>query len=108
MTDFIGSDKGIELMYLDSEMVAKVIKYFVEKDKPILPIHDSFIVREEDKEYLQAAMSNSMDIVIDDWVSFAVDEADENDTEYDLSYTDLRWKAWSDRHPNSYYPSIVE
>ena len=49
MTEFIGSDKGIELMYLDSEMVA-VIKYFVEKDKPILPIHDS-LQREEDKEY---------------------------------------------------------
>ena len=108
MTEFIGSDKGIELMYLDSEMVAKVIKYFVEKDKPILPIHDSFIVREEDKLNLQAAMSNAMDIVIDDWVSFAVDEADENNKQYDLSHTDLRWKSWSDRHPNAYYPSVVE
>ena len=47
-----------------------------------------------------------MDIVIDDWVSFAVDEADENETVYDLSLNEV--ESQSDRHPNSYYPSIVE
>ena len=30
---------------------------------------------------------------------------DENNKKYDLSHSDLRWKSWSDRHPNAYYPS---
>ena len=46
MTNLLGSDKGMELMYIDSQIATETINYFVKQNKPILPIHDSFIVKE--------------------------------------------------------------
>ena len=116
MRQAIGSDKGISLMYTDSQIVAEVIKSFVAEDIAILPIHDSFIVREEDDEFLRQEMYNACTKVVGTTLNF--------DMEYDQNFLndgtiiqspikpnspyDLRWKSWSDRHPRSYYPDLVD
>ena len=41
LEDDMCTDKGIDLMYTDSQITAAVIRRFVELDKPILPVHDS-------------------------------------------------------------------
>ena len=41
----ICTDKGIELMYIDSQITELIIQNFLNKDKPILSVHDSYIVQ---------------------------------------------------------------
>lgn len=55
----ICSDQGIRLMNVDSNITAHILKEFVELKKPILPIHDSYIVKKEDVDLLRAAMSRA-------------------------------------------------
>ena len=50
------TDKGIDLMYTDSQITAAVIRKFVELDKPILPVHDSYIVKVSDSNLLKQIM----------------------------------------------------
>ena len=52
----ICSDKGIELMYLDSQITSYIINKFTELNKPILSVHDSYIVGSRDTELLRHAM----------------------------------------------------
>lgn len=54
---------GLELMKLDSDMAHHVIHCFVSEEKPILPIHDSFLVRRSDKMFLVEAMADAMKVV---------------------------------------------
>ena len=72
MTNFLGSDKGIELMYIDSQIATETINYFVQQNKPILPIHDSFIVKKLDEDYLLASMPKAIERVVGDWITFAI------------------------------------
>jgi len=72
MTNFLGSDKGMELMYIDSQIATETINYFVKQNKPILPIHDSFIVKELDQDYLLAGMPKAIERVVGDWIPFAI------------------------------------
>jgi hypothetical protein len=58
------SDKGIDLMYIDSQITEEVIKRFVEANKPILPIHGSYIVRQSDKNFLKLIMKDACDQVL--------------------------------------------
>jgi len=58
------SDKGIDLMYTDSQITEAVIKRFVEADKPILPIHDSYIVKQSDRNFLKLIMKDACDEVL--------------------------------------------
>ena len=69
MREYLGSDLGIELMYTDSQIAAQVINGFVKFDKPILPIHDSFIVKAYDVEYLGALMMNAIENVVGTWIA---------------------------------------
>lgn len=71
MTNFLGSDKGMELMYIDSQIATETINYFVKQNKPILPIHDSFIVKELDQDYLLASMPKVIERAVGDWIPFA-------------------------------------
>ena len=71
MTNFLGSDKGMELMYIDSQIATETINYFVKQNKPILPIHDSFIVKELDQDYLLASMPKVTERAVGDWIPFA-------------------------------------
>tara|TARA_B100001093_G_scaffold464465_1_gene481391 strand:- start:290 stop:664 length:375 start_codon:yes stop_codon:yes gene_type:complete len=50
------TDKGIDLMYTDSQITAAVIRRFIELDKPILPVHDSYIVKVSDSNLLKRIM----------------------------------------------------
>jgi len=113
MRDAIGSDKGISLMYTDGQIVTKVINRFVVQDIPILPIHDSFIVREEDEELLRQAMYRACYEVVGQTLKFDM-EANVNDgtiinspVKPDSPY-DRRWRAWSDKHPKPNYINRVD
>ena len=56
LSDSLCSDKGIRLMYLDSQITTQIINEFVALNKPILPIHDSYVVKVSDRELLRDAM----------------------------------------------------
>ena len=48
---FLGTGKGLELMYLDSRIAEIIIEQLTDKNIPVLCIHDSFIVAfKESKE----------------------------------------------------------
>lgn len=54
---------GLLLMKMDSDMAHHVIHCFVSNEKPILPIHDSFLVRRSDKSDLIEAMVEALKVV---------------------------------------------
>ena len=56
MGDHICSDKGIELMYLDSQITENIIQAFIREDRPILTVHDSYVVQVQDTDYLHQQM----------------------------------------------------
>ena len=56
LEDHICSDKGIELMYLDSQITESIIQAFINEDKPILTVHDSYVIQVHDTEYLHQQM----------------------------------------------------
>jgi hypothetical protein len=58
------SDKGIELMYTDSQITEAVIRRFVADDKPVLPVHDSYIVKQSDHKYLKEVMQKACNEVL--------------------------------------------
>jgi hypothetical protein len=41
------SDIGLKLQYLDSQITSDILDYFLEREIPVLPIHDSYIVAEQ-------------------------------------------------------------
>ena len=53
------ADQGIRLMHLDSLITTEIINTFVSANTPILPIHDSYIVKKADIPKLQNAMSEA-------------------------------------------------
>lgn len=50
---------GLHLQYIDSMIVEEVANVFIEAGKPLLPVHDSFVVKEEDENMLIKAMCQS-------------------------------------------------
>ncbi len=40
----MGKDKGIECMRIDSDITHEVVKHFTERRRPILTVHDSYII----------------------------------------------------------------
>lgn len=50
------TDQGIRLMNIDSQITTEIINRFVSADIPILPIHDSYIVKRENADDLRDAM----------------------------------------------------
>lgn len=73
---------GMLLQNADSMLAADVLKVFVEQDKPILCVHDSFIVKQEDEELLVNTMGDKFrERFKVDWpvhmkISFLVGEED--------------------------------
>lgn len=47
---------GLILQKCDSNIVERVVKVFISLEKPILPVHDSFVVKREDLNVLLVAM----------------------------------------------------
>jgi hypothetical protein len=56
LEDGICSDQGIRLMNVDSHITNFIIKEFVTRQKPILSVHDSYIVDTRDVELLRDYM----------------------------------------------------
>jgi len=53
---YIGSDSGVELMAVDGRITDRLIRSFTERAKPILTVHDSYIVLYEDERLLKDEM----------------------------------------------------
>ena len=54
--DSFGTGAGRRLMAKDAEIAMDVMEHFTNTDRPILPIHDSFIVQREHKDELEKVM----------------------------------------------------
>ena len=59
LEDGICSDQGIRLMNVDSHITNHIIKEFVRLNKPILSVHDSYIVETRDVEILRGCMKEA-------------------------------------------------
>ena len=59
LEDGICSDQGIRLMNVDSHITNYIIKEFVRLQKPILSVHDSYIVDTKDVELLRDCMKEA-------------------------------------------------
>ena len=70
LEDDMCTDKGIDLMYTDSQITAAVIRRFVELDKPILPVHDSYRVKISDRKLLKEVMSEACVEVVGQVLNF--------------------------------------
>ena len=53
---FYTGETGMRLMNLDAKIALEVIKHFVKQDKPILDVHDSFIVQAQYRDELFQVM----------------------------------------------------
>ena len=53
------SDKGIGLMYTDSQITSVIINKFTAMGKPILSVHDSYIIGSEEVGLLVDAMKEA-------------------------------------------------
>ena len=71
---FLFSDQGIRLMNTDGRIAAEIINEFVQLEKPILTVHDSFIVRVADLALLEAAMSKASQTVLGAALNFERDK----------------------------------
>ena len=59
------TDQGMKLQYRDSQMAEQVMLAFAKAQKPILPVHDSFLVLIDDKELLLEEMQSAYTSVFD-------------------------------------------
>jgi hypothetical protein len=59
LEDGICSDQGIRLMNVDSHITHYIINEFVKRQKPILSVHDSYIVDSRDVELLRDCMKEA-------------------------------------------------
>ena len=59
----ICSDRGIELMFMDSQITDIIITKFVEQNEPVLTIHDSYIVRADKAHLLEETMAEATAVV---------------------------------------------
>ena len=57
--EYFFSDQGIRLQYLDSEIMACVINRLICDEEPLLPEHDSVIVRESIKDEVKQHMEEA-------------------------------------------------
>ena len=51
-----GKDTGMRAMNKDARIVLDVVSHFIQQNKPILPIHDSFIVQHQYRDELKQVM----------------------------------------------------
>jgi len=59
IADLICTGAGLELMYIDAQIVEYVIKEFIADDTPILTVHDSFVVQIGQEDRLHKAMNKA-------------------------------------------------
>ena len=62
--DAFFTDQGMSLQFYDSQMAEHVMLAFAKDKKPILPVHDSFLVLEDDQEVLLERMKTAYEQVL--------------------------------------------
>ncbi|GGK64982.1 hypothetical protein [Amphritea balenae] len=58
LKEFFCTSLGLQIQRKDSDVVDKILALSVEQDIPVLPIHDSFIVRQSDEGWLRDVMES--------------------------------------------------
>ncbi len=53
---YLMSDKGMYLQWIDSEICMSVLEILTNQHIPVLPIHDSFLVKRRDRNHLVSSM----------------------------------------------------
>ena len=64
LVPYFGTDAGIHLMKLDSDIINSILKSFIEKGLPVLAVHDSCVVRERDYFTCVQTMKNAYEEVM--------------------------------------------
>lgn len=64
LADGICSDRGICLMFMDSQITEIIINRFVESNEPVLTVHDSYIVKADKADFLQQTMAEATQLVV--------------------------------------------
>ena len=64
LENHIAADKGIQLMNADTPIVEEIIKAFNKLGNPLLTVHDSIIVREQDEGLARTEMTKASAKVI--------------------------------------------
>jgi hypothetical protein len=59
ISDYVCTDKGVELMALDGRITAHIIKAFTNRGIPVLTVHDSYIVPLEHERLLERTMASA-------------------------------------------------
>ena len=105
----ICSDQGIRLMNVDSKITTHIINQFVALGKPILPIHDSYIVKTEDQQLLRTAMSNAcIEVVGADIEAEARSDKEAQYLKYATTWRDRDWDFYLDTCRQMRLPLEVE
>lgn len=60
----ICSDRGIGLMFMDSQITEIIINRFVESNEPVLTVHDSYIVKADKADFLQQTMAEATQLIV--------------------------------------------
>ena len=101
LADSICADQGIKLMNVDSKLTTHIINQFVALGKPILPIHDSYIVKTEDRQLLRSAMSKAcVDVVGTD---IEAEARSDQDVQF-LTYA----TTWRARNRDFYLDAVMQ
>ena len=93
LTDKIGNDEGIRLMFIDSQIMNVIIDKATKREIPILTVHDSVICREKDEPYVRTLMREATKQVVGVELEFdvnreSVHKAISSQTFRDRDYTD--------------------
>ncbi len=64
VSDFLFSDKGIQLMRIDSDITAHIHRHFTEQGIPVLSVHDSYIIDCTRVAEMRAAMAKASEAVV--------------------------------------------
>jgi hypothetical protein len=95
LENLIGKDQGIRLMYVDSQIIEEIIKNFTRQKIPILCVHDSIIVEEENVKLARAEMKAATNKILGTELSF-----DQNRLTYDKVQGTFRFQ---DKDFTNYY-----
>lgn len=74
LTPWLYSGQGLRLQNMDSRMADYVVAYFTQRGEVVIPIHDSFIVRQSLREELRGVMVSAYEHVLGTSVNCKVEE----------------------------------
>ena len=73
--DAFFTDEGMKLQYYDSQMAELVLLSFAKGKRPILPVHDSFLVLEDDEELLLERMEAAYQQILGEDIKIDIKKA---------------------------------